>query len=688
MGMESGDEDLEDKLLFGDRARSPVMPAGLPPTRERSLSPVNRAFGRHSSLPSAVSPLRTGGKTRVVDEYEEIGSRNLASQQKKKTKLTRKQKRARAKIQARQMKRLASGGDEGGGDGQSSVATELLKSYVCQDGQTEIPYEVMGTQELEGNNINFVVLHDFFDTMESVQIFFQRLVKKFVGCQVLILNTPGQGDTKWSSTGPTAAEKKYGGNNKDPVINNQFCADKLHELLQHVEKTGEFTCSIQKFYLMGIGNGGSIATNFSCRYGATKDYSSTLKSLVLFNSFAYVDNQLAAILHSSVNVFSCFPESRPDLPISYFTRFLFSDSYLQKVDPNLVLNIYTAVANKISLDGRIAICKGALRHVDMRPQLKNIKIPIVLLQSTENVLIAPTNVDPYLEGRSVMHLWSHQHTGTGISSRAHSQLRECLTRSGGRTAFVMWLRAGHEVRQESKSAVFDLLTRLADPSSSVPTQNMEEASSKKGKKGKKKKKKVQYVEDPMFAEEEKNADVMDETKDADVLNVGETSADLLSQTVPSKLQQEKDILDDLVSDKQGIKTSMASTAPAGLGKKDENLGKKMEAREDGTEGRKSATKFEVDLIERRRKERLEETDKEFQEAMRAHKQSLSKQAESGNLAAINEANRLLEQAEEEAKQYSSKYDDGSTTKDIEDDFLVKEMKEKAALKSKGGLDQG
>ena len=47
------------------------------------------------------------------------------------------------------MKRLASGGDEGGGDGQSSVATELLKSYVCQDGQTEIPYEVMGTQELE-----------------------------------------------------------------------------------------------------------------------------------------------------------------------------------------------------------------------------------------------------------------------------------------------------------------------------------------------------------------------------------------------------------------------------------------------------------------------------------------------------------------------------------------------------------
>ena len=97
LDMESGDEGLEDKLLFGDRARSPVMPAGLPPTRERSLSPVNRAFGRHSSLPSAVSPLRTGGKTRVVDEYEEIGSRSLASQQKKKAKIDKKAKTCKSK---------------------------------------------------------------------------------------------------------------------------------------------------------------------------------------------------------------------------------------------------------------------------------------------------------------------------------------------------------------------------------------------------------------------------------------------------------------------------------------------------------------------------------------------------------------------------------------------------------------
>ena len=36
------------------------------------------------------------------------------------------------------------------------------------------------------------------------------------------------------------------------------------------------------------------------------------------------------------------------------------------------------------------------------------KVPIVLLQSTEDYLIDASNADPYLVGRSTRHLWSHQ----------------------------------------------------------------------------------------------------------------------------------------------------------------------------------------------------------------------------------------------------------------------------------------
>ena len=42
--------------------------------------------------------------------------------------------------------------------------------------------------------------------------------------------------------------------------------------------------------------------------------------------------------------------------------------------------------------------------------------------------------------------------------------------------------------------------------------------------------------------------------------------------------------------------------------------------------------------------------------MKAHKKALSTKSTDGDLSAIAEANNLLAQAEEEAKQYSKRYD--------------------------------
>ncbi len=49
-----------------------------------------------------------------------------------------------------------------------------------------------------------------------------------------------------------------------------------------------------------------------------------LRALVLVNGFLHVDTQLAGILHDSINVFNCTPPSRLDLPLYFFSRFLFS----------------------------------------------------------------------------------------------------------------------------------------------------------------------------------------------------------------------------------------------------------------------------------------------------------------------------------------------------------------------------
>ncbi len=52
-----------------------------------------------------------------------------------------------------------------------------------------------------------------------------------------------------------------------------------------------------------------------------------LRALLLVNGFLHVDTQLAGILHDSINVFTCTPPGRLDLPLYFFSRFLFSQKY-------------------------------------------------------------------------------------------------------------------------------------------------------------------------------------------------------------------------------------------------------------------------------------------------------------------------------------------------------------------------
>lgn len=70
-----------------------------------------------------------------------------------------------------------------------------------------------------------------------------------------------------------------------------------------------------------------------------------------------------------------------------------------KVSTPLALNIYTAVHNPISVKGRIQLCRGALAHVDTRPVLSEIDVPVICIQSTQNNFVKPLHTDPYVTRR-------------------------------------------------------------------------------------------------------------------------------------------------------------------------------------------------------------------------------------------------------------------------------------------------
>jgi pimeloyl-ACP methyl ester carboxylesterase len=471
--LENGSSAMDDMINGGSSSVSP--------TKSRNL------FTAHA-------PNFTGenGKSSKSSHKGGINSISEAPKQKH----TRREVKAIQESQKKTAERLASQNKSEG----NLAAVGSAKEFRCADGITKMPYVVLGNVNINVRRVNFIVVHDFFDTCDATAILFKSIVQRHDGCQVICFNYPGQANTVWPRL--PAVERERGA--KEPILNNDWLADKLHELLQHAEEEGEILLS-SPFHLVGIGNGATIAGAFSQRWGGDSRYRSSLRSLVSVNGFLYPDSQLTSILHSATQLFESTPHNRPDIPISYWSRFVFSEDYLSKINPNLALNIYTAVSNPITNDGRSKLTKGCLQHRDLRgglapdhvpaqvpdTNLTSVQIPIILLQSTENMLVNASNVDPFVAGRNTKHLWSHQlnilsqatlnqamdvnagWVGKMSQSSADYQKFSILGKTGlrmlldslenPRGAFVMWTRSGHAVLQENKAAFMDLIDALACP---------------------------------------------------------------------------------------------------------------------------------------------------------------------------------------------------------------------------------
>ena len=274
----------------------------------------------------------------------------------KEAKLTKRQKTAVLAAQKKSTARLVSQDIGGGGGG--SIAS---RDFKCSDGITVMPFIILGDMSFKVVRCNFVVVHDFFDTADATSLLFKPVVQHHPGCQALCFNYPGQSNTVWPRL--PAAERARGA--REPVLNNDWVADRLHELLQYVEVNGDMMLS-NPFHLVGMGNGACIAAAFAQRWGAHPSYAGSIRSVVGINGFLYPDPQLTAVLHSAAEMFENNTHSRPDIPVSFWSRFIFSEEYLARVSPNLALNIYTAVSNPITNEGRCKVARGAMQHRDLR----------------------------------------------------------------------------------------------------------------------------------------------------------------------------------------------------------------------------------------------------------------------------------------------------------------------------------
>jgi CheY-like chemotaxis protein len=296
------------------------------------------------------------------------------------------------------------------------------------DAETEVPYCVMGRRRPGTSFFHLVVVHDFFDTWERYQVFFRRMTNNLPGLRVLLFNVPGQAFTTFR---------------KDAVLNNEYLAGFLQALLIHTGPAGNRAFDLDDgeapFFLVGYGNGASVSLAFAARYA---DVYPHLRGLVLVNGFCTPDAHLAGVLHDCINVFSCTPPTRPDLPVYFYARFLFSAPYLEKVGAPLALNMYTAIANPITLEGRMALAQGALNHVNVYGDLGKMEMPIVCVAAGRDSFVKATHAVALARMRG---------------GEARSIRRTLYSK---RMAAVISLPCGHEVWQEAKNTMTNLFVQL------------------------------------------------------------------------------------------------------------------------------------------------------------------------------------------------------------------------------------
>jgi CheY-like chemotaxis protein/predicted nucleic acid-binding Zn-ribbon protein len=303
----------------------------------------------------------------------------------------------------------------------SSSSDDIAFNGIVQiDADTRVPFIVMDasrTAKVLVNPVrpffNLVVCHDLFDTAERMKIFLRPMVQRYLGMQVLLWNYPGQAFTEWR---------------EEQLLNNEYLATCLNEVLGQVGEKGtrDFDTS-RPFYVLGYGNGASVASFYASHYRVPN-----LRGLINVNGWSFLDSYLAGIMHDCVNIFQCSPPSRPDLPVYFFSRFIFSKDYLAKVSVPLALNIYTAVHNSISIKGRLSLCKGVLQLVDVRPLLKEIDCPVICIHSTQDALARPMHAEPFATYRG------------GEVRSIHKVLQNA------QKTCVIWMKGGHEVFQENK----------------------------------------------------------------------------------------------------------------------------------------------------------------------------------------------------------------------------------------------
>ena len=213
------------------------------------------------------------------------------------------------------------------------------------------------------------VCHDLFDNFVEFIPVYKTLIEAIPNRKVILFNYPGQA---------------YTISNEEFLPNNEGVSNIIDNFLCQLERKGKLNFARDILNFIGYGFGGNILLYHLV---SAKNSIPAYKSIMLVNSFAYIDQIIIRTIHDSLQILEDMNSDIPELPFQYFYNLFQSQRLSQNELQDLILN------NPINIEGRTKILNGCLSSINIRKDLANLEIDMMIVHSIDNALVHVGHVD-------------------------------------------------------------------------------------------------------------------------------------------------------------------------------------------------------------------------------------------------------------------------------------------------------
>lgn len=237
------------------------------------------------------------------------------------------------------------------------------------DNSTIIPYGYIKSSDFNDampKNVFVFCLDIFSNQIYNDSHYFLGLLDGLSNTIFVFWNYPGQAYTMFNPGSALLYDNTYLANTLDMIFYELDCKFVINPEMDSMN-------------FVGVGFGGSIVLFYLAQSNGAV---STISSVLLANSYSFVDDSLRETFETLSSTFSKIPNESPELAFDFYNMFTLKDP------SNFPDSRLMHEKNPIKLAGRLSLINGAIKSTNVMNHLRFFKSPMVVIHSKSNTLIS------------------------------------------------------------------------------------------------------------------------------------------------------------------------------------------------------------------------------------------------------------------------------------------------------------